>query len=105
MNPAAERIFGYQAEELIGRHFNRLMPETERAEYEDYVRAHLGLGNDKAIGFGLEITGQRKDGSAFPNVPLIYGAWSWVSVICGWSAGICSSVSYVTSASGAKSTA
>lgn len=66
MNPAAERIFGYKAEELIGRHFNSLMPETERAEYDGYVRAHLGLGGNKAIGFGLEITGQRRDGSAFP---------------------------------------
>ncbi len=66
MNPAAERIFGYQAEQLIGRHFNSLMPESERAEYDGYVRAHLQLGKSKAIGFGLEITGQRKDGSTFP---------------------------------------
>ena len=66
MNPAAESIFGRKAEELIGRHFNSLMPESQRDDYDDYVRAHLGLGNGKAIGFGLEITGQRKDGSEFP---------------------------------------
>lgn len=75
VNPAAQGIFGYKAEELIGRHFNHLMPEAERAEYDGYVRAHLGLGRSKSIGFGLEITGQRKDGSVFPMELAISHMW------------------------------
>lgn len=66
MNPAAERLFGYARDEAIGRHFKMLMPEAEREEYDDYLRSHLNVGNGKMIGFGLEVTGQRRDGTVFP---------------------------------------
>jgi PAS domain S-box-containing protein len=63
VNPATERIFDYRSDELVGQHFKVLMPEAEREEYDDYIKRHLG---ERMIGFGLEIGGQRKDGSVFP---------------------------------------
>lgn len=67
MNRAAERIFGYGAREIVGQHFKMLMPEAERDEYDDYLKRHIGIANKgRMIGFGLEIAGQRKDGTVFP---------------------------------------
>lgn len=66
VNPAAERIFGYTADKMIGQHFTRLVPEADRAEYQDYLKKHLMVSRGRPIGFGLEITGQLQDGSTFP---------------------------------------
>lgn len=66
VNPAAQRIFGYSAEEMVGRHFTSLVPEADRSEYEDYLKKHLRVSKGRPIGFGLEITGQRRDGDTFP---------------------------------------
>lgn len=65
-NVAAARTFGCVPQDLIGQHFKVLMPETEQAEYEDYLRAHMGRGEGRMIGFGLEIRGRRRDGTVFP---------------------------------------
>lgn len=66
MNPAAERIFGYKSEELLGQHFKVLVPEWDRGEYDDYIDNRVRLGKKGMIGFGLDINGQRKNGEVFP---------------------------------------
>ncbi len=66
LNPAAEHIFGSRATDMAGQHFSMLMPESERDGYEDYVDNYFGAKHGKMMGFGLEITGQRRDGSLFP---------------------------------------
>lgn len=66
LNPAAERLFGYSSRETVGAHFTLLLPPAERAEYQDYIQQFVRLRRGKTIGFGLEIAGQRKDGSTFP---------------------------------------
>lgn len=75
VNPAVLRIFGYSEEELIGMHFKMLMPESVRDEYDDYIEKHIRVGTGKMVGFGLEITGQRKDGSRFPMELGIGNMW------------------------------
>ncbi|WP_456424737.1 PAS domain S-box protein [Rhodocaloribacter sp.] len=65
-NCAAERIFGYRADEIIGRNVNVLMPSPYREEHDDYIRNYLTTGRKKIIGIGREATGLRKDGSLFP---------------------------------------
>lgn len=66
LNPAAERIFGYGAGEVIGENVGILMPEPYRGEHDDYVKRYIRTGQANIIGIGREVIGQRKDGSVFP---------------------------------------
>lgn len=65
-NPAAERIFGYPAQEIMGRNVSILMPEPYRGEHAGYLRRYLETGEARVMGKARELTGQRKDGSTFP---------------------------------------
>jgi len=65
-NKGAQRIFGYEEEEIVGLPLTTLMPERYREAHEQGLARLRATGETRVIGKLLELHGLRKDCSEFP---------------------------------------
>ena len=65
-NRAAELIFGYHADEVIGQNVKVLMAPPYADEHDQYLRNYRETGVPKAIGRVREVEARRKSGEIFP---------------------------------------
>ena len=65
-SPAAERLFGWTAQEAKGRNVAMLMPSPHREAHDSYLQRYYRTGERRIIGTGRVVVGQRRDGSTFP---------------------------------------
>ena len=66
VNRRAEQMFGYDRSELIGQPLEILLPERYRGVHAAHRDNYFALPRLRPMGVGLELAGQRKDGSEFP---------------------------------------
>ncbi len=65
-NKAAERIFGYETEDVIGNPLDSIMPQRYREEHQRRIRRAVETGETRVIGKVVNVVGLKKDGSEFP---------------------------------------
>ncbi len=65
-NLACHRLFGYAADEVIGRHISMLMPADSTELVQSFFRSGRTADAEERIGSVREMTGLRRDGRTFP---------------------------------------
>jgi len=85
-SPAAQEIFGYSKEEILGKNINLLMPEPYASEHESYILNYDQGGAAKVIGNQIVVPALRKDGTQFPleiaiNTDIVNGSPIFVAVM------------------------
>lgn len=65
-SPAAERLFGYSSEEVVGKSVSILMPSPYAEDHGKYIQKYLQTGKSKIIGIGREVVAKKKNGEVFP---------------------------------------
>lgn len=63
---AAERMFGFKEEELLGENVSVLMPSPDRERHDGYLERYLKTGERRIIGIGRVLTARHRDGATFP---------------------------------------
>ena len=65
-NRAAEGIFGYRAEEVVGHDVAILLPENLTRKYADGLQHFLATGESPLIGRTTEVSGRKQNGRLVP---------------------------------------
>ena len=65
-NKAAEKLFGYAQEEVLGKDLRLILPPQTRENREDYLKHFIRTEIQLLIGHEGEVTGRHKDGTTFP---------------------------------------
>jgi len=65
-NPSLARMFGYETDDLIGSGIDGLLPDSVRAKHAEHRASYDRKPVQRSMGAGMELKGQRKDGSVLP---------------------------------------
>ncbi|WP_448567319.1 PAS domain S-box protein [Thalassotalea ganghwensis] len=61
-NQAAEKLWGYTKQEVIGKNVKMLVPTEHRDNHDGYVNRHRKEGNDKLVGSTIDLYIENKQG-------------------------------------------
>lgn len=65
-NKAAEKMLGFQSEEVVGHDVSPLIPEPHQAAHTEYIEGALRSGASESLGKSKECSIRKKDGSTIP---------------------------------------
>lgn len=65
-NRAANTLFGYEEEELLGKHLDTLIPKKYHKAHNQHTKGFMQNSGKRKMGHGRDLYGLRKDGSTFP---------------------------------------
>ncbi|HXG81084.1 MAG TPA: PAS domain S-box protein [Sphingomicrobium sp.] len=63
---AAERMFGFLEDEVLGENVSILMPSPDRERHDGYLERYIRTGERRIIGIGRVLTARHRDGATFP---------------------------------------
>jgi PAS domain S-box-containing protein len=75
VNPSAEKMFGFDATELIGKNFSILVPELDQNKRDGTLDAYKASKEDIALGHGRETIGWKKENIPFPVEIAVNEMW------------------------------
>jgi two-component system, sensor histidine kinase len=76
VNVQAERMFGYTRDQMVGRSVEMLMPERYRERHIAHQERYNTRRRLREMGLGMELAGQRRDGTEFPVEISLSPMWS-----------------------------